>query len=115
MRRFEKAAEDFRRSTELDNKFVLGYLQYTVALYRMGDANSSMAGLRKTIEMFPTRSEPLSYYAELLLDTQMYADAIEKFDRVIKLERAGKPPINGIPIMNKALTASPREEFCRRL
>ncbi|KAG8952584.1 TOM (translocase of outer membrane) complex component [Tulasnella sp. 419] len=103
MRRFEKAAEDYKRSTELDNQFVLGHLQYTVALYKMGEVNSSMSGNKKIIKKFPTRSEPLYFYGELLSDIQMYKDAIEKFDRAIELEKAGKPPINVLPIVYKAV------------
>ncbi|KAG8966579.1 TOM (translocase of outer membrane) complex component [Tulasnella sp. 419] len=103
MQQFDKAAEDYNKSTALDDKFVFSHIQYAVAQYKMGDVNSSMATFRKTMKAFPTRSEPQNYYGELLLDTQMYTDAMEKFDRAIELEKAGKPPINVLPIVNKAL------------
>lgn len=41
---------------------------------------------------------------ELLLDQKRFEDAIEKFDRAIEIEKAGKPPINVLAMVNKGLT-----------
>lgn len=40
---------------------------------------------------------------ELLLDQQRFKDAVDKFDRAIELERAKKPPMNVLPLVNKGL------------
>ncbi|KAI0702378.1 ADP/ATP carrier receptor [Cerioporus squamosus] len=103
MNEFEKAAENYTKSTELDDKFVFSHIQLAVAQYKMGNLANSMGTFRRTLKSFPDRSEPQNYYGELLLDQQRYPDAIEKFDRAIEIERAKPPPMNVLPLVNKGL------------
>ncbi|KAG2002581.1 ADP/ATP carrier receptor [Coprinopsis cinerea AmutBmut pab1-1] len=99
---FDKAAEDYTKSTELDDQFVFSHIQLAVAQYKAGNIANSMAQFRRTMKAFPQRSEPQNYYGELLLDQQRYQDAVEKFDRAIEIEKA-KPRPNVLPLVNKGL------------
>ncbi|CAE6437418.1 unnamed protein product [Rhizoctonia solani] len=100
---FEKAADDYRRSSDLDPTFVFSHIQLAVAQYKMGDLDSSMSSFRQCLLSFPNRGEPYNYYGELLLDQQRFQEAIEKFDRSIEIERQKKPLPNPLPLVNKAL------------
>ncbi|KAJ8469938.1 hypothetical protein ONZ51_g8655 [Trametes cubensis] len=103
MNEFGDAAENYTKSTELDDKFVFSHIQLAVAQYKSGNLANSMATFRKTLRAFPDRSEPQNYYGELLLDQQRYPDAIEKFERAIEIERAKSTPMNVLPLVNKGL------------
>ncbi|KAI0370674.1 TPR-like protein [Pilatotrama ljubarskyi] len=103
MNEFGEAAENYTKSTELDDKFVFSHIQLAVAQYKSGNIANSMATFRRTLKAFPDRSEPQNYYGELLLDQQRYPDAIEKFERAIEIERAKPPPMNVLPLVNKGL------------
>ncbi|KAI0065168.1 mitochondrial outer membrane translocase receptor TOM70, partial [Artomyces pyxidatus] len=102
MNDFATAADNYTQSTSLDDQFVFSHIQLAVAQYKSGNVANSMATFRRTLKAFPQRSEPQNYYGELLLDQQRYADAIEKFDRAIELERS-KTPANVLPLVNKGL------------
>ncbi|KAJ3532219.1 hypothetical protein NMY22_g7833 [Coprinellus aureogranulatus] len=99
---FEKAAENYQKSTELDDKFVFSHIQLAVAQYKAGDTGASMKTFRRTLSAFPHRSEPHNYYGELLLDQQRFQDAVEKFDKAIELEKQ-KPTPNVLALVNKGL------------
>ncbi|RDX45750.1 ADP/ATP carrier receptor [Lentinus brumalis] len=103
MNEFDQAAENYTKSTELDDKFVFSHIQLAVAQYKSGNLANSMATFRRTLKAFPDRSEPQNYYGELLLDQQRYPEAIEKFERAIEIERAKPPPMNVLPMVNKGL------------
>ncbi|QRV95875.1 mitochondrial import receptor subunit tom-70 [Ceratobasidium sp. AG-Ba] len=100
---FERAAEDYKRSSDLDPAFVFSRIQLAVAQYKMQDLEGSMASFRESLMAFPDRGEPYNYYGELLLDQQRYQDAIEKFDRAIEIEKRKKVLPNPLPLVNKAL------------
>ncbi|KAJ7641549.1 ADP/ATP carrier receptor [Roridomyces roridus] len=102
MSEFGDAAENYTKSTELDDEFVFSHIQLAVAQYKSGNVANSMATFRRTLKAFPTRSEPQNYYGELLLDQQRFADAVEKFDRAVELEKLKTPP-NVLPLVNKGL------------
>ncbi|KAJ7235087.1 hypothetical protein B0H12DRAFT_1058216 [Mycena haematopus] len=102
MNEFADAAENYTKSTELDDTFVFSHIQLAVAQYKGGNLANSMATFRRTLKAFPTRSEPQNYYGELLLDQQRFADAVEKFDRAVELEKLKSPP-NVLPLVNKGL------------
>lgn len=84
---FAKAAENYQKSTELDDQFVFSHIQLAVAQYKAGDTGASMKTFRRTLTAFPQRSEPQNYYGELLLDQQRFQEAVEKFDKAIELEK----------------------------
>jgi import receptor subunit TOM70 len=100
---FKEAADNYTKSSELDDTFVFSHIQLAVALYKMGELARSMATFRRTMTNFPQRSEPQNYYGELLLDQQRFMDAVDKFDRAVELERAKPPPMNVLPLVNKGL------------
>ncbi|KAH7923572.1 ADP ATP carrier receptor [Leucogyrophana mollusca] len=100
---FTQAAENYTKSTELDDQFVFSHIQLAVAQYKLGNIANSMATFRRTLTAFPQRSEPQNYYGELLLDQQRYQDAVDKFDRAVELERAKPPPMNVLSLVNKGL------------
>ncbi|KAI0773196.1 ADP/ATP carrier receptor [Trametes elegans] len=102
MNEFGEAAENYTKSTELDENFVFSHIQLAVAQYKSGNLANSMATFRRTLKAFPDRSEPQNYYGELLLDQQRYPDAIEKFERAIEIE-SKKQPMNVLPMVNKGL------------
>ncbi|KAJ3999429.1 ADP/ATP carrier receptor [Lentinula boryana] len=103
MNKFDDAAENYTKSTELDDGFVFSHIQLAVAQYKAGNLANAMAQFRRTMKSFPQRSEPLNYYGELLLDQQRYQDAVEKFDKAIEIEKL-KTPQNVLPLVNKGLT-----------
>ncbi|KAG2136574.1 ADP/ATP carrier receptor [Suillus bovinus] len=100
---FKEAADNYTKSSELDDTFVFSHIQLAVALYKMDELARSMATFRRTMTNFPQRSEPQNYYGELLLDQRRFADAVDKFDRAVELERAKPPPMNVLPLVNKGL------------
>ncbi|KAF5376495.1 hypothetical protein D9615_008664 [Tricholomella constricta] len=102
MNEFTQAAENYTKSTELDDSFVFTHIQLAVAQYKSGNLANSMATFRRTLKAFPQRSEPHNYYGELLLDQQRYEDAVEKFERAAELELLKAPP-NVLPLVNKGL------------
>jgi mitochondrial import receptor subunit TOM70 len=61
MGRFAEAAENYTKSTELDDKFVFSHIQLAVAQYKDGQLAKSMASFRRTLKDFPQRSEPQNY------------------------------------------------------
>ena len=61
MNDFDKASEDYTKSTELDDTFVFSQIQLAVAQYKSGDVAKSMATFRRTLKAFPDRSEPQNY------------------------------------------------------
>ncbi|KAF9467556.1 ADP/ATP carrier receptor [Collybia nuda] len=103
MSEFTQAAENYTKSTELDDQFVFSHIQLAVAQYKSESVANSMATFRRTLKAFPQRSEPQNYYGELLLDQQRFEDAVEKFDRAVELEKLKSPP-NVLPLVNKGLT-----------
>lgn len=102
MQQFKEAEADYVKSSQLDPNFVFSHIQLAVAQYKTEQVGTAMATFRKTMKMFPSRSEPLNYYGEVLLDQQRFSDAVEKFDRAIEIERK-KKPMNVLPMVNKAL------------
>jgi import receptor subunit TOM70 len=58
---FERAADDYRRSSELDPGFIFSHIQLAVAQYKMGDLDSSMSSFRECLLKFPNRGEPYNY------------------------------------------------------
>jgi len=61
MNEFEKAAENYTKSTKLDDQFVFSHIQLAVAQYKLGGLANSMATFRRTLKAFPDRSEPHNY------------------------------------------------------
>ncbi|KAG6889473.1 hypothetical protein C0995_001000 [Termitomyces sp. Mi166 len=102
MNDFSQAAENYTKSTELDDSFVFSHIQLAVAQYKSGNTSNSMATFRRTLKAFPQRSEPQNYYGELLLDQQRYEDAVEKFERAVEIEKVKSTP-NVLPLVNKGL------------
>ncbi|OJA17379.1 hypothetical protein AZE42_10968 [Rhizopogon vesiculosus] len=100
---FKEAADNYTKSSELDDTFVFSHIQLAVAQYKMDELARSMATFRRTMTNFPQRSEPQNYYGELLLDQQRFQDAVDKFERAVELERAKPPPMNVLPLVNKGL------------
>ncbi|KIM87836.1 hypothetical protein PILCRDRAFT_814554 [Piloderma croceum F 1598] len=103
MNEFEQAAENYTKSTALDDQFVFSHIQLAVAQYKSNHLSNSMATFRRTLKAFPQRSEPQNYYGELLLDQQRFEEAVEKFERAIELEKTKPPPMNVLPLVNKGL------------
>ncbi|EJD00277.1 TPR-like protein [Fomitiporia mediterranea MF3/22] len=103
MQEFTQAAENYRKSFELDPTFVFSHIQLAVAQYKADQLSEAMVTFRKALKAFPQRSEPYNYYGELLLDQKRFEDAIEKFDRAIEIEKAKNPPINVLAMVNKGL------------
>ncbi|KAF8152250.1 ADP/ATP carrier receptor [Crassisporium funariophilum] len=104
MNEFAEAAENYTKSSELDDQFVFSHIQLAVAQYKSDKLANSMATFRRTLKAFPHRSEPQNYYGELLLDQQRFEEAVEKFDKAIELEKTKTPgPPNVLPLVNKGL------------
>ena len=61
MNKFEEAAKDYIKSTELDDNFVFTHIQLAVALYKTGQLSKAMETFRATLQKFPDRSEPYNY------------------------------------------------------
>ncbi len=61
MGEYDRAADDYTKSTSLDDKFVFSHIQLAVAQYKLGNIANSMATFRRTLKAFPDRSEPQNY------------------------------------------------------
>lgn len=95
---YQKASEDYIKSIDLEPKFVFSHIQYNVAQYKLGNLSDAMKGFKKALRDFPESGDVNNYYGELLLDQQQFDEAIERFDKAIKLK-----PSNPLPYINKAL------------
>ena len=61
MNEFAGAAENYTKSSELDDQFVFSHIQLAVAQYKLEKLANSMATFRRTLQAFPQRSEPHNY------------------------------------------------------
>ena len=61
MNQFQRAADDYTKSTELDKDFVISHIQLAVAQYKSDNLATSMVTFRKTLREFPKKSEPYNY------------------------------------------------------
>lgn len=122
---FNAAATDYQKSIDLDSKFIFSHIQLGVTQYKMGSIASSMATFRRCIKNFGDKSDVYNYYGELLLDQQKYAEAVEKFETAVEMERKGVGErgggMNVLPLINKALALfqwrqdfKSAEELCQK-
>ncbi|GFZ51338.1 72 kDa mitochondrial outer membrane protein [Saitozyma sp. JCM 24511] len=102
MQEYQKAIDDYTKSTALDGGFIFTHVQMAVAQYKMGNVGASMAAFRRILKMFPDRGEPSNYYGELLLDQQKFQESVERFDRSLELDK-NRRPRNVLPLVNKSL------------
>lgn len=58
---YPEAAQNYTMSMELDDNFVFSHIQLAVAEYKQGQSAKSMATFRRTLRVFPQRSEPQNY------------------------------------------------------
>lgn len=99
-----EAQKDYQKSIDLDKNFIFSHIQLGVTQYKLGSIASSMATFRRCIKNFPKVPDVYNYYGELLLDQSNFAEAIEKFDTAMEMEKQTKPmSINVLPLINKAL------------
>ena len=69
-----------------------------------------MATFRRCIKNFDKVPDVYNYYGELLLDQQMFKEAIEKFETALEMEKQTKPlNMNVLPLVNKALASFQRD------
>ncbi|KAL1963457.1 hypothetical protein VTN77DRAFT_8358 [Rasamsonia byssochlamydoides] len=101
---FAEAAKDYQKSIDLDRSFIYSHIQLGVTQYKMGSVASAMATFRRSVKNFEDVPDVYNYYGELLLDQQNFAEAIQKFDKAVEMEKQSKPMgINVLPLINKAL------------
>ncbi|KAL4888844.1 hypothetical protein BDV59DRAFT_187900 [Aspergillus ambiguus] len=101
---FAEAAKDYQKSIDLDRSFIFSHIQLGVTQYKMGSVASAMATFRRSVKNFEDVPDVYNYYGELLLDQSNFAEAIEKFDKAVEMEKQSKPMgINVLPLINKAL------------
>ena len=99
-----EAQKDYQKSIDLDKDFIFSHIQLGVTQYKMGSIASSMATFRRCIKNFPKVPDVYNYYGELLLDQGNFAEAVEKFDTAMEMEKQSKPmSMNVLPLINKAL------------
>jgi import receptor subunit TOM70 len=110
MGEFSNAANDYQKSADLDKKFVYSQVQLGVAQYKLGQTKDALVTFRKCIKNFKNSAEVYNYYGEILLDMGNLADATDKFDTAIELERqaaalmpGGKKVRNVMPLVNRAV------------
>jgi len=61
MGQYADAAQNYTKSTDLDDNFVFSQIQLAVAQYKSENIANSMATFRRTLKKFPDRSEPQNY------------------------------------------------------
>lgn len=99
-----EAQKDYQKSIDLDKDFIFSHIQLGVTQYKMGSIASSMATFRRCIKNFTKVPDVYNYYGELLLDQGNYAEAVEKFETAVEMEKQTKPmSMNVLPLINKAL------------
>lgn len=101
---FAEAQKDYQKSIDLDGDFIFSHIQLGVTQYKMGSIASGLATFRRCMKNFPNTPDVYNYYGELLLDQNQYAEAIERFDTAMNLEKETKPmSMNVLPLINKSL------------
>ncbi|TQS32456.1 hypothetical protein Golomagni_07226, partial [Golovinomyces magnicellulatus] len=99
-----EAQKDYQKSIDLDKDFIFSHIQLGVTQYKMGSIASSMATFRRCIKNFTKVPDVYNYYGELLLDQGNFAEAVEKFDTAVEMEKQTNPmSMNVLPLINKAL------------
>lgn len=121
---FDKAISDYTKSIELDPEFVFAHIQQGVAQYKLGSVASSMVTFRKTLKKFPKSPDVYNYYGELLMDQQKFAEAVDKFEQAMVLEKelqTTPATMNVLPLINQALCVfqwkqdmKQAEELCKK-
>ncbi|EEB09773.1 TOM complex subunit Tom70 [Schizosaccharomyces japonicus yFS275] len=103
---FAKAIKDYRKSNELDDTFIYGYIQLAVAQYKSNEVEEAVKTFEMCKERFPDSGEVYNYYGEILLDQQKFDEALDHFDRAIELgkKKSAQNVMNAMPLINKALT-----------
>ena|ERR1700761_6598635 len=61
VKEFTNAAENYRKSMQLDKGFVFSHIQLAVAKYKSGNVANAMATFHRTLKVFP-HGAPRSYY-----------------------------------------------------
>lgn len=62
MNEFKEAAENYTKSTQLDDQFVFSHIQLAVAQYKEdNDSKGATDTFRRTLKAFPQKSEPQNY------------------------------------------------------
>jgi len=101
---FDSAIKEYKKSTDLDDKFIFSQIQLAVALYKSEQAEKAIHMFKKIIKEFGDKCpEVYNYYGEILLDRSEFGPALETLDKAIKLEKEKQMPggpINVLPMVN---------------
>ncbi|KAJ1555300.1 TOM (translocase of outer membrane) complex component [Cladochytrium tenue] len=110
------AISDYRKSLSLDDNFVYAHIQLAVALYKDGNRNEASNVFKKAENKFADSPEVSNYYGEILMDQELFDEALESFDKSIAMN-----PKSPLPYINKAILylqwkkdAPKAEELCRK-
>lgn len=101
---WDLAVQNYQRSIELDDSFILAHIQLAVTEYRMNKVQESKDRFQSLLKKHPEEAQVFNYYGEILLDLKEVEPALEMFDKAIALERSKSvAAINVLPLVNKAL------------
>ncbi|PVU93641.1 hypothetical protein BB561_003136 [Smittium simulii] len=89
----------YKKAIELNDDYVYPYIQSGVSLFKLGQISEANSVFESAINKFPTRSDLLNYYGEILAENGRTAEATKYFDKSIEIDSN-----NPLPYVNKALT-----------
>lgn len=84
---FDRAIQEYRRSSELDPSYIFCHIQLAVAQYKAGSTQKALILFDRLVEKNPRNADVYNYYGELLLDQQRFQDAVDAFDKAIEIAK----------------------------
>jgi DNA-binding winged helix-turn-helix (wHTH) protein/TolB-like protein/tetratricopeptide (TPR) repeat protein len=102
-RRFGEAADELRRTIDLDPRFPDGHYWLARALLAQGDAAGALDELRRTQELYAEPSEFLGERGVALVADGRIAEARAALARLNAMDRDRLPAAHGLALLNAAL------------
>lgn len=82
---YQAALEQFKETTAMAPRFAQGYYLQGEAYKAMGDADRARIALEQALDISPNYAQALYQLAILDMETEQFASAIKRFERVVEL------------------------------
>ncbi len=93
---FEKAAEHYRKATEINPRFAPAYNVLGYAYRSMEKYPEAETAFRKYIELIPRDPNPYDSYAELLMKTGRFDESVAQYRKALEIDSNFTPSRVGI-------------------
>ncbi|ODQ63497.1 TPR-like protein [Nadsonia fulvescens var. elongata DSM 6958] len=103
--KYDEALVSYKKSVALDSDFIASNLFIANTLFKKQDITGATAAFNDCIKQFPNRPEPYTYFAECLMSTNNFDDALKMLDKAIEIAQGpnNATSIDILPMVNKAV------------